>query len=338
MKNVQINKVDEILVPHNQFDQAKKRLLQQIEFAIGSVEPVCLALIGESRTGKSRLLETIEAQYPKQRLDDGLYVPVLRISAPSKPTVKGLVETLLCALGDRMWFKRGSENEKTERLLTLLINQRTHTMIIDEFQHFFDKSSRKVQHHLSDWLKILVDRAKITLLVGGLQSCMAVINQNEQLSGRFYGAIYLSRLDWNLPQDRSQFAAILHGFQKSLTEYSFPPLTSDEMVFRFYCATGGLVGYVAKIFRQACVNAQESGDKAVHLHDLAIAYTEAIWQDERKPQRNPFDADFNKTEIPIWLAHAKQVGTAEFDLEPEPPKTSRKSSKRGNNDTTSFRI
>jgi hypothetical protein len=92
--------VDKILIPHDAMAEAKKRILQCFHASQGSSEPICIALIGESRTGKSRVLETIESMFPKKRLDDGLVIPILRVKTPSNPTVKGLAEVFLRAQGD----------------------------------------------------------------------------------------------------------------------------------------------------------------------------------------------------------------------------------------------
>src|SRR5689334_17882103 len=92
--------VDCILIPHTSFQRAVARIEQCFTAMDGAMEPVCLAIIGESRTGKSRVLEHFELSHPPTRLAAGLSIPFLRVRVPSKPTVKGLAELLLHALGD----------------------------------------------------------------------------------------------------------------------------------------------------------------------------------------------------------------------------------------------
>jgi len=77
--------------------------------------------------------------------------------------------------------------------------------MIDEFQHFQDKGSRRIMHHVADWLKILVDDSKVALVVAGLSSCGAVISQNEQLAGRFLSPILMPRFDWKIDNHREEF-------------------------------------------------------------------------------------------------------------------------------------
>lgn len=304
--------VDQILVPHKDFQKAKSRIETHLLAAQSYLEPTCLAVIGESRTGKSRLIENITKQYPKVRTPDGSVIPVLSIRTPSKPTVKALVEVLLKEIGDPLWFKRGSENEKTERLYILLKQTKTHTVTIDEFQHFYDKVSHKVQHYLSDWLKIFVDRSGLMLIVAGLPDCMAVINQNQQLRGRFLAPIYMPRFDWNDIEARDEFIACLESFQLGLKRYLFPDLTSEEMAFRFYCATGGLIGYLAKILHQACLNAQVENKTSISLQDLARAYEESVWTDTVLVE-NPFTDSFNTTPSVASLDAAKLIGSISND-------------------------
>lgn len=307
--------VDQIIVPHLAFQNAKQRIETHLLAAQHYKEPTCIAVVGESRTGKSRLLACIAKQHPKQRTDHGLVIPVLCIKIPSKPTVKGLVETLLREIGDPLWAKRGSENEKTERLYTLLKQTRTHTVVLDEFQHFYDRMSHKVQYYLSDWLKIFVDRSGLTLIVAGLPDCMAVINQNDQLRGRFLAPIKMPRFDWQKEEDRDEFAACLESFQNALPRFDLPELASESMAFRCYCATGGLIGYVAKILHQACINAQmdnsaHDGKLVITMADLGRAYAEAVWCDSITPLMNPYATDFDATPVQALLDMAQHIGTA----------------------------
>jgi hypothetical protein len=91
--------VDRTLVSHAPFQAAVREIETCFEFALEASEPICVALIGPSRTGKSRVLDVCERQHPKVRREDGMYVPILRVTTPSKPTVKGLAEVLLEGMG-----------------------------------------------------------------------------------------------------------------------------------------------------------------------------------------------------------------------------------------------
>lgn len=281
------NIVDQVLVPHTAFEAAVKRVRQCLASVKGAAEPICLPLLGESRTGKSRVQNTVMQDFPAQRTSEGLIVPILRARTPSKPTVKGLAQVLLRALGDPLWEK-GTENTLTARLMTLLVKAQTLMIILDEFQHFYDKTSHRVIHHTADWLKILVDESQVALVVSGLPSCMAVIRQNEQLAGRFMAPVTMPRFNWVNDKDREEFCAILSTFHEELSKhFEIPDLGTDEMAFRVYCATGGLVGYVAKFMRHMVWNAIDTKNPTVGLKELQQAFNDSILT-EQPNAINPF--------------------------------------------------
>lgn len=303
--------IQETLVPHNGFIKAVDKIEQCFKYAENSADPICIALIGESRTGKTTVLDACIERHPVTRCDDGLTTPILSVKTPSKPTVKGLVEVMLEAMGDEQ-FCTGTENAKTSRLRKLMRDSGTRMVMIDEFQHFFDKGSRKVMHHVADWLKILVDETKVALVVSGLPSCQAVLEQNEQLVGRFSAPIHMPRFDWQNDALRNEFIAILGAFNESLQEhYDLPCLNNQNMAFRFYCATGGLFGYLVKILNSAVVEAIEQKTSMITLGDLAAAHLESTFNKEFiSAEIAPFLPDFNVQPTIKILQKVSQIGSA----------------------------
>jgi hypothetical protein len=285
--------VDKILVPHTKFEEALHRIEQCYTFADGAGEPSCLAVIGEARTGKTRALHACLLKHPGSRLDDGIYMPILYIKAPAKPTVKGVAELLLEGLKDPN-PTRGTEIERTRRLKTLMPKTQTRVLMIDEFQHFVDKGSTTVMYLVADWLKILVDDVRCSLVVAGLPRCQAVIDQNEQLAGRFLAPINLSRFRWTDLDEREDFIGILESFHSQLHEFiGLPKLDSSPMAFRFWCATGGLIGYLTKLLRRAISNAVAKKSGHVTLTDLDVAHRECTWHElGTNVILRPFNPDF----------------------------------------------
>jgi len=303
--------VDNTLVPHTAFETARTRLEQCFRNADSAMEPVCIAVVGESRTGKSRVLEECFTKHPQRRESEGLVIPILRVKTPSKPTVKSVAELMLRGMSDPK-FDKGTENAKTARLQTLMQNTGTRMVMIDEFQHFYDKGSHKVMHHVADWLKILVDDSKVALVVAGLPSCSAVLDQNEQLSGRFVAPIRMPRFDWKIGVHREEFIGILGAFQETLgAHFDLPALDSEEMAFRCYCGTGGLIGYLTKFLRQAVWNAIDASRKEISLDDLNAAHEEAVWmRDGLREITNPFSRRFPASPSDDLLERVIRLGTA----------------------------
>ena len=111
--------VENTLVPHSAFVEASIRIDQCMKYAVDSPEPVCLAIVGESRTGKTRVLEEYASKHSPVRTKEGLSIPILAVKSPSKPTVKGMAELMLQIMGDPR-FDSGAENAKTIRLKRLM--------------------------------------------------------------------------------------------------------------------------------------------------------------------------------------------------------------------------
>jgi hypothetical protein len=260
--------VERFIIPHFAFIDAERRIAQCFDFSTAKGEAEGLAVIGESRTGKTSVLTSFAARHKPYRTSEGMQVPILFASVPSAPTVKSLAGVMLEAL-QVPDPDRGTENERTRRLRTLMKECGTKMVMIDEFQHFVDQGTHKVMHHVADWLKRLIDDTRSTLVIAGLPSCMAVIDQNPQLAGRFMAPVQMTRFHWQEPGLRRQFIAILQSFHKQISkEYDLPDLGSDEMAFRVYL-TGGLMGYVAKLLRQVLRNAAGHDRSApITLRDL----------------------------------------------------------------------
>lgn len=147
---------EDILIPHTAFADAEKQIEQFFFYAETKAEAEGLAIIGESGTGKTSVLNSFASKHRRIRKEDGLQVPVLFASVPSAPTVKAFAEVLLQANGDPK-PGYGTENEKTRRLQKLMKETDVRIIMVDEFQHFVDQGTHKVMHHVADWLKRLID-------------------------------------------------------------------------------------------------------------------------------------------------------------------------------------
>lgn len=326
-KAMPLNLIESTLVPHSGFSRVLGQLEQVYKVAEVVTEPVCKPLIAESRTGKTRAIAEFVKRYPPSRSPDGLTVPVLTVKTPSKPTVKGLVEVLLSKIGDPR-ASVGTEQQKTARLIKFLKSAQTRVTVVDEFQHFVDRSSQKVQHHAADWLKVLLDESGAALVVAGLETSMAVLHQNEQLRGRFLAPARLSRFDWSSEGQRSEFVAILSSFEQVLSEYvDLPGLANANMGFRVYVATGGLIGYLTKLLNQLVWNAVDAESSALTLEDFSQAFVESIALDPDGLGMvgNPFVKSFDTEFTARNFASALQVGVPTLKLsEPNSkPKRSR---------------
>ena len=130
----------------------------------------------------------------------------------------------------------------------------------------------------------------------------------------------MPRFEWTRPEQREEFIAILEAFHESLRRYfDLPALHSDEMAFRFYCATGGLIGYLTKFLRQAVWNAMDAGADRITFEDLRRAHQEAVlMEDGPGSTSSPFARDFPLESTERLLESIRAIGTRP-ELPPERP-------------------
>lgn len=322
--------VEQILIPHAAFKKAADRIEQCFLFAEGKGETEGMAVLGESGTGKTTLLKNFSANHQSRQDDNGREVPVLFVSTPSAPTPKALAGVMLTGLGVAD-AELGTENYRTNRLKRLMKETKTRVVIIDEFQQFYDRGKRKVMHHAADWLKGLIDQTRTTLIIAGLPTAMTVIDSNEQLTRRFLAPIELPRFSWRVEWQRIELQDILNAFYEAIaSEFDLPNLASDEMAFRLYCATGGLMGYLSKLLKQTLRNASINNRRIITLEDFNIAHTEAIWSSQRIAGLPlPFASDFTASETVELLDAVGKIGTV-----PTPQEPARRLQKRKSKETS----
>lgn len=258
-----------VIINHPYFAQAKRHL-QRAYDSYDSEEPLCVPIIGPSGTGKSTVIadfiETIGVQ------DDGMTKSVVVIETPSNPTVKSMASEVLSAIGDPMYY-RGTEVQMTARIIEYLKALETRLLIFDELQNLIDRESDKLSFKAADWLKRLVNKSKIPVVIVGLERTRELFLVNEQLRRRFTESYTMHPFHWAVPEAKLALLGFLGAVQ---TQYNFDPqlkLTTADIAYRMYCATGGLVGYIMAIINEAKKLACGS---AITMQHLAEAYASTV--------------------------------------------------------------
>ena len=308
------NALGNIIITHPTFIEAIDRYSQ----AISSIDrlnntSVGFALTGESGTGKTTLAKHLISLYPGIRDEEGLTRPVVYCCVPPKPTLKGLASALFSALNDpfeSLPNKRGRDAEHvlTERSIKLIIECQVKAIIFDESQHLAKKPDSEGTYAATDWLKTLMERTKVVIILLGLNSTTLLFEQNEQLKRRFKSTIKLSRFNWMQDETRSQFLGILQAFQANLPQFDFMDLTAEETSFRFYTATGGLIAYLAQILEQAMLDAIQDNRKTINLKHFEVAYGKTMHVSDFNNAENPFTLTFRAVPTSITVAKANLVG------------------------------
>jgi Bacterial TniB protein len=287
---------ERVLVKYPLFKSAVARIQACFDSYGTTAEPDCCPLVGESGSGKTTIIAYFESLHSRVDHKWGMEVPVLLAKVPARPTVKSFAETLLYQLGDPLWA-RGNTVGKSIRLRELLKRCGVRLLALDEFQHFVDVRQANIPNEVADWLKEQVEEAKLAIVVLGLQRCLEVLKQNEQLRRRFGATLRVGAFRWENKDDRTTYRAFLRAVQEQLPEYVMPPLADLEMAFRMHYGSYGLIGYTMKIIRGAARIARSHPRREITLRTLAQSFQEHVWI-ERLADLNPFLENFDADNAP----------------------------------------
>ncbi|MBA5607380.1 TniB family NTP-binding protein [Duganella sp. FT3S] len=247
-----------------------------------------LLLVGQSGAGKTTLIEHYRDSFPVTEHPEQTMVPILVVQTPAMPTVKNLAEAILHALGDPD-VNKGSTEEKTRRIFKLLVACHVELLIIDEFQHFCDSRRRSVANQVADWLKGVLNVARIPVVVVGLPRAEEVIRMNEQLARRFSSVFFLRPFNFHTDEAQDEFRGLLK------TVHKFVPVSciafhEANLALRFFIATNGLIDYIAKIIDEAVQIAGRMKNPSIDWDILFQAFGESVWRNAPE-ELNPFNPD-----------------------------------------------
>ncbi len=287
---------ERVLVKYPLFKSAVARIQACFDSYGTTAEPDCCPIVGESGSGKTTIISYFTSLHPRVDHKWGVEVPVLLAKVPARPTVKSFAETLLYQLGDPLWARSNTVG-KSIRLRELLKRCGVRLLALDEFQHFVDVRQANIPNDVADWLKEQVEETKLAIVVLGLQRCLEVLKQNEQLRRRFGATLQVGAFRWEDKEDRTTYRAFLRAVQEQLPEYVMPRLADLEMAFRMHYGSYGLIGYTMKIIRGAARIARYHPRREITLGTLAQSFREHVWI-ERLADPNPFLENFDAGRAP----------------------------------------
>lgn len=275
-----------------------------------------MLFLAQTGSGKTTVLQYYESRFPRIDTERGTSIPVLRVDTPESPSVKTLAEAILYAMGDPAAAK-GTATTKTNRIVYFFNECGVELLFIDEFQHFYDGRRNSESRRVSDWLKNLINKVGIPVVLAGLPRSISVVNANPQLRRRFGAPYYMPPFNFDSNEDQLEFRGVLKGIQSRLPLPCID-LSEANIARSFYFASHGLLDYVVKIIDDAVSRASIGERSGLNLSSFEAAFKRTIWRDV-PDNLNPFSSNvtlrlLNRTLEPfdIWDDISKYTTTGGY--------------------------
>jgi hypothetical protein len=296
--NEQLTKIAslrKIIINHPQFENAYQAIVSAYQMKDKIDLAQNIICVGHSGTGKSTLKERMKLSYPVRQSTGKYIIPVLVVDTPSVPTVKNIAEEMLIQLGDAK-FNRGSAIEKTNRILNYMDRCEVKMVIFDELQHFVDQGKKRTPYEVSDWLKTVIDKAKVSTVLMGLDRCEELLHVNEQLRRRFSKRVNIHPFDISDQDSRNSFIGVIKVLDEKVAMPNRMDIRSKDLIKSLYFASNGIIDYLVKIFIGAYEQAVVMGISELTNECFRKAFSENIWVDG-VGDLNPFDKNFKNENL-----------------------------------------
>lgn len=282
--------VERLIIRYPHFNHTKLQLNHCLNFSKISAEPECILITGERGAGKTTIMNSFASAFPRRITSEGIIVPILKGRVPAPASPKSLVTSLLDALGDPNPTK-GTTTTQTIRLKKLMVECQVEMVLLDEFHQFIDRDSYAILYGAADWLKNLIDDSRCPFALFGLGYSSVILKANDQLERRFSMREKIEPFAWKPRETQTKNEPIFFKFLNHLDEglpfVKSSNLNSNEMAFRIFYATEGVVGFIMKLIRRAAYFAIEADLESLNLKVLGKAYAERLSHRDSQ-RRNPF--------------------------------------------------
>ncbi|PIF98480.1 ATP-binding protein [Comamonas sp. 26] len=182
--------IEHCVIQHPEFRKHADSLQQRIDDAIAGYSPRIEWLIGPPQVGKHVLCNMLSRQYPSQRINGKLQIPVLAANLPSSITPEMLPTMLLSKLGQPLPQKTSENDVMFKRLCDWLHLAGTKVVIFENASYLVNPRARMQPLGAGDWFKSLVHITGVTVVLMGLPRLEQLFTCNPELRSSAAEAIF----------------------------------------------------------------------------------------------------------------------------------------------------
>jgi DNA transposition AAA+ family ATPase len=211
-------------------------------------------VVGESRTGKTMACDAYRLRNkPQQIAGKPPTVPVIYLQIPQECGAKELFGVILGHL--KYQVTKGTIAEMRDRTLRVMKGCQVEMLIIDEADRFKPKTFAEVRD--------IFDNLQISVILVGTDRLDAVMKRDEQVYNRFRSCYRFGKLSGE------DFERTVKIWEQQVLRLPTPSnLTEKTMMKTLGEATGGYIGLMDMILREAAIRSLKKGLAKIDLKTL----------------------------------------------------------------------
>lgn len=242
-------------------------------------QPDSILIVGESGVGKTELLKRYVLQFPRYvhcnpEGDEYDVVPIVSVSLPDDASGRAAPVEILKALGGEAENPKGTRAELNRRFCDRAKDCKVELIVIDEFHHAFSNITPVQLKNAADWIKNLINKTGIPVVLMGLPVCLEILQQHPELRNRFSIVHHIERF---YLADINKWRVFLKKLDRNLGFKYLTGLDEPELALRLLAVSGGLLTVLMKkIIRPAAREALADGDEYVPIEKMLAASSKRL--------------------------------------------------------------
>lgn len=272
-------RIDGIRIHHPTFKDALDGVGRIIQLGNNLRHPFGACIIAPAGAGKSSLIESVQrnaCNWPYLRPQS-----VLVASLKEAPTVGQIQEDLLADFNYAIPPRTGRKtNAALFNILVGAIEQHDIQLIaLDEYQHVFLSRKDEVHAAINDWIKRLMAKTGIPILLSGTEVLRAIERADPQLTTRISSIFTLPEL-----RNDEVWRGVLSGFVSATKDVDMSSLTLHAN--QAFKATQGVMRTLKTLIMESAMIAIDADSSTVDKEHFRLAFHRIVGSGSSK--ENPF--------------------------------------------------
>lgn len=266
------------ILEHRRMTDALQRIRDGHAVGRFADEPGFVALVGESRSGKSTIKNQLVREFNTERRR------AVEFTLTEKIEPRGVLQRYLWSMGDLV--AKGTVPELMRKAEDATAAEGVEIVFIDEAQHL-RREDAKVNYQRANLVKTLLDAARVPFVLIGTPDLDGLIGGNDQVKNRMIDRIELDPFSRKDGPDWLEYRGILHRWDEALPFPEWCFLRKKPVALALHAATGGYIGRVSRLTRFAGKEAIMDGSSRIEVKHWIRAW-ERLEAEYATDRTNPF--------------------------------------------------